>query len=106
MIFESLMESARRDELILVDGGLCHWHLRRDGQLTIREIIVLPRKRGQGIGTVMLEQLKQVSGARSIFAKCPRDLEANMWYEAKGFTEEKAERTASGRVLRCWRLSL
>lgn len=45
MIFETLCESAKRDELILVDGGFCHWHLRRDGQLTIREIIVLPALR-------------------------------------------------------------
>ena len=39
MIFETLYESAQRGELLLVNGGMCHWHLRRDGQLTIREII-------------------------------------------------------------------
>ena len=38
MIFESLMDSVERGELLLVDGGFCNWHLRRDGQLTIREI--------------------------------------------------------------------
>ena len=65
MIFEPLMESGNRGELILVDGGFCHWHLRRDGQITIREIIVLPERRGQGIGTAILEQLKCTPGAAS-----------------------------------------
>lgn len=105
MIFESLMESANRNELILVDGGLCHWHLRRDGQLTIREIIVLPECQRQGIGTAILEQLKRKK-AISIFAKCPYDLEANYWYLAMGFIDEGMEITKSGRWLRKWRLNL
>lgn len=29
MIFEALFESAERGELILVDGGFCHWHSGR-----------------------------------------------------------------------------
>lgn len=106
MIFEPLMESADRGELILIDGGFCHWHLRRDRQLTIREIIVLPGQRGRGIGTEMLEQLKQVPGATSIFAKCPADLAANAWYQARGFANEGTEPTKSGRELRLWRLRL
>jgi len=106
MIFESLMESAERRELILVDGGLCHFHLRRDGQLTIREIIVLPERQGQGIGTAILEQLKFTPNAVSIFAKCPFDLDANDWYHALGFTDEGMEITKSGRWLRLWRLTL
>lgn len=28
MIFETLNESAEREELVLVDGGLCHFHER------------------------------------------------------------------------------
>lgn len=105
MIFEVLTESAKRGELILVDGGFCHWHLRRDGQITIREIIVLPERQRQGIGTAMLEHLKRVE-ATSIFAKCPVDLPANEWYQARGFTDEGIETTGSGRKLRLWRLTL
>ncbi len=105
MIFETLCESAEREELILVDGGFCHWHLRRDGQLTIREIIVLPALRGRGIGTKILESLK-LQNATSIFAKCPADLEANDWYGKKGFELEGAETTKSGRELNHWRLIL
>lgn len=106
MIFEPLLESAERGELILVDGGFCHWHLRRDGQITIREIIVLPEQRRQGIGTEMLERLKRVDGATSIFAKCPYSLAANHWYHTLGFADEGIETTRSGRWLRLWRLRL
>lgn len=45
MIFETLNESNERGELLLVNGGMCHYHLRRDGQLTIREIIVWKERR-------------------------------------------------------------
>ena len=76
MIFGTLYESAQRGELLLIEGGFCHWHLRRDGQLTIREII----STRPGAGSEMLEQLKR-QPAQSIFAKCPVDLEANSWYQ-------------------------
>lgn len=106
MIFEPLMESAEHGELILVDGGLCHWHLRRDGQITIREIIVLPERQRQGVGVVMLEQLKRTPGATSIFAKCPANLDANGWYRSVGFVLEGTETTRTGRRLKLWRLHL
>lgn len=100
MIFETLHESAKRGELLLIDGGFCHWHLRRDGQLTIREIISTQ----PGAGSAMLEILKQ-KGALSIFAKCPADLPANDWYARRGFLLEAKETTKSGRTLNHWRLS-
>jgi len=106
MIFEALNEAAERGELLLVDGGMCDYHLRRDGQVTIREIIVLPERRRQGIGTAMLNTLKQIPGATSIFAKCPWDLAANDWYHCRGFADEGLEATKTGRWLRLWRLQL
>lgn len=102
MIFETLYESAQRGELLLVDGGMCHWHLRRDGQLTIREIISTRR----GAGSVMLAQLRQVQGATSLFAKCPADLASNDWYARRGFHCEGEEVTPSGRKLKLWRFPL
>jgi hypothetical protein len=102
MIFEALHQSSQRGELILVDGGICNWHLRRDGQITIREII----SQRPGAGSLMLAMLKSVPGATSIFAKCPADLPANEWYDRRGFTYEGAETTRTGRQLILWRLYL
>lgn len=111
MIFESLYESSKRGELLLISGGFCHWHLcKRDnpkrnieaGQITIREIISIR----SGAGTEMLAQLRTVVGVRSLFAKCPVDLEANNWYAKNGFVLECQETTKTGRVLNLWRLKL
>lgn len=102
MIFETLYESSKRGELILVDGGMCHWHLRRDGQLTIREII----STRPGAGSEMLETLKSVDGATSLLAKCPVDLKANGWYRRREFILERQEVTKTKRVLNVWRLNL
>lgn len=102
VIFETLYESAKRGELLLIDGGFCHWHLRRDGQLTIREIISTRK----GAGSEMLEMLKRVEGATSIFAKCPADLPANGWYRRRGFVLEGIETTKTGRRLNLWRCRL
>lgn len=106
MIFNALNESADRDELILVDGGMCHFHLRRDGILTIREIIVLPACRGQGIGTAMLDRLRAVPGAQLIRAKCPADLSANGWYKAMGFEACYVDQSRAGGRLYVWELKL
>lgn len=102
MIFNALFDAAQRGELLLVDGGLCHWHLRHDGQLTILEIIATRR----GAGSEMLAQLRHTPGATSIFAKCPDDLPANAWYARQGFVDEGQEETRTGRRLRLWRLPL
>lgn len=102
MIFETLYESAQRGELLLIDGGFCHWHLRRDGQLTIREIISIR----PGAGSEMLAVLRITPGASSLFAKCPTDLAANNWYARRGFVLESEEVAPSGRKLKLWRLNL
>ena len=99
MIFETLHDSAQRGELLLIDGGFCHWHLRRDGQLTIREIISTRR----GAGGEMLDILRSTADAISLFAKCPADLPANEWYERRGFVCEGEEMTRTGRKLKLWR---
>lgn len=102
MIFDSLYESAQRGELLLIDGGFCHWHLRRDGQLTIREII----STRPGAGSEMLETLKRTPGATCIVAKCPAHLESNAWYKWRGFVLVSQETTKSGKPLNIWHLNL
>ena len=109
MIFETLNESNERGELLLVLHGMCHFHVRRDGQLTIREIIVQRGHQGHGIGRAMVQKLAVLgmeAGASSIFAKCPVDLPANGWYARLGFTLEWTETTPSGRRLNLWRMAL
>jgi len=106
MIFEILFDAANHDELILVDGGMCHYHLRKDGQVTIREIIVLKDRQRKGVGTAIVDSLKRLSGATSIFAKCPSELPANKWYPAIGFVSEGVNLTKNGKELSLWRLPL
>jgi hypothetical protein len=105
MIFETLHQSAQRGELMLIDNGFCHWHLRRDGQITIREIISTK----QGAGSEMLANLIVIGHQRqanSLFAKCPSDLPANEWYAKRGFSLEATEHTRTGRELKLWRFLL
>lgn len=99
MIFETLWESSKNGELLLIDGGFCHFHLRKDGQLTIREII----SQKKGCGTKMLNILKTID-ADSIFAKCPADLESNGWYEKMGFKLTGTEVSKNGRKINHWTL--
>lgn len=109
MIFETLHESNERGELLIIERGMCHFHVRRDGQLTIREIIVQKDHQGRGVGRLMVNLLRRkarAAGATSLFAKCPVDLPANGWYEAMGFALEGTETTPSGRRLNLWRLTL
>ena len=101
MIFESLYESSQKGELILIDGGFCHFHLRNDGQLTIREIISIRR----GAGREMLDLLIS-RNPYSVFAKCPSELESNSWYKKMGFCLEGTEITKKGKTLNLWRLKL
>tara|TARA_Y100000310_G_scaffold31833_1_gene30153 strand:+ start:3281 stop:3643 length:363 start_codon:yes stop_codon:yes gene_type:complete len=109
MIFEVLYDAALEDELILIEGGMCRFHLRRDGQLTIHEIIILPKYQKQGKGKEILERLKRYKkshDATSIFAKCPIDLEANGWYKHIGFELMGVISSSTGREINLWRYRL
>lgn len=103
MIFQPLHESNLRGEFY---GAICHWHLRRDGQITIREILIEQGEQGRGQGAAFIERLKRVPGAVSIFANCPASLPANGFYEHLGFELESEIPTKSGTAMRQWRLWL
>jgi len=102
MIFSALYDSWKNGELLLIDGGYCRWHLKKDGQLTIYEIIATRK----GAGKEMLEVLKLTGGASSVFAKCPSELLANDWYEKRGFVCEGEEQLSGGTKVKLWRLHL
>ncbi len=106
MIFEVLNDAAARGELLLVEGGFCHYHLRRDGIVTIREILVLPNQRGKGIGRAILARLALIPNAVALLARCPANLTANLWWENRGFRKVAEEEAASGRRIIVWKLDL
>ncbi len=102
MIFEALSEAAARGELLLMDCGMCHFHRRRDGIVTIREIIVLPYRRRWGIGRYLVERAG--AGANTVQARCPADLtDANAFWAALGFKLAGQESARSGRTINLWR---
>lgn len=106
MIFEALNAAADRNELLLLSGLLCHYHKRRDGQVTICELIVVPHCRGRGLGRFAIHELSKVPGATSLLAKCPADLAANGFYEHLGFALEATQHSHTGRAVNVWRLAL
>lgn len=102
MIFDALYASAQRGELLCIDGGICHWHLRRDGQLTIQEIIAT----APGAGSRMLAILLATLGAIQITAKCLTSLPSNGWYARMGFSLVRTEQIRTGRTVNVWMRSL
>lgn len=100
MILNALIDTHKKGELILIDGGFCRWHLLKNGQLTIYEIF----SSRPGAGTEMLNFLK-LRPAMSIFAKCPEDYPSNKWYRKKGFELEKVQVTPKGKKINHWRLT-
>lgn len=88
MIFVALSEAANRGELLLADGGMCRWHLRRDGVVVIREILVLPAARRRGVGRSLLGEVLRRNSGRVLRAKCPAEYESgNAFWAAMGFTK-------------------
>ena len=87
MIFAALLEAAERRELILIDDGLCRWHLRKDGIVVIREILVSPWMWGHGIGRRMVDDVRAMNPGATIVAKCPVGYEANVFWRTIGFVE-------------------
>ena len=85
MIFVALSEAADANELLLVDGGLCRFHKRRDGAVTIRELLVLPSHRRKGIGRRLVIEVCNRNPRAVIQATCPGEYEANKFWEAMGF---------------------
>lgn len=107
MIYSALVESADKGELLLCEGGLCRFHLRRDGVVVVREIIVLPEHRRVGVGRRMIAWLKNEFDTSIIRARCPASYEtANAFWEAMGFSAKTPEKTRVGDTLNVWECDL
>ena len=85
MIFVALNEAADRGELLLVDGGLCRFHKRRDGVVVIHEILVLPARRKDGIGRSLVDAVRDRFPTAILRALCPKEYDSNRFWERLGF---------------------
>lgn len=102
MCFNALYEASKKNELLLIDGGFCNFHIKRDGTLTIYEII----STRPGAGSQLLEQLKKFP-VQYLLAKCPAELPSNKWYAKRGFHLVRVEYTrVSKKPLNVWCLNL
>jgi GNAT superfamily N-acetyltransferase len=85
VIFAALSEAADRGELFLCESGLCRWHLRRDGVVVVRELLVLPAARRKGVGSALVARVAAANPGALLRARCPAAYEANRFWEALGF---------------------
>jgi len=85
MIFAALNEAADHGELLLVAGGLCRFHRRRDGTVTLRELLVLPECRRQGIGRSLVEAVVHRHPGARLLARCPVSYASNGFWPKVGF---------------------
>jgi GNAT superfamily N-acetyltransferase len=100
VIFVALDEAAAKGELLLVEGGMCRFHYRRDGVVVVREILVLPEFRGRGIGRELLCRVRQRRPGCDLLAKCPTSYVSNGFWAKMGFTLETTEKDVN-----TWRLA-
>lgn len=103
-LFEDLMEAYERGDLILKEGGMCHFHRSRRTPGVIRINVIISTR--PGVGSQMLEELKGLPGVREIRASCPADLPANGWYARMGFVLVATRLARTGRELNDWVLYL
>lgn len=100
MLFEQLFSAEKNGELILVEGGILDYHLRKDGQATIH--IIISQKKGAG--KKMLNMLIEKANPIMVVAKCPDDLDSNGWYAKMGFKKIEVSKAKTGREINTWML--
>lgn len=97
MCFNITFDAYKKGEVIMIEGGFCRFHLRRDGQLTIHEIFSNKPGSGKKLLSILMEK-----DFKFIIAKCPSYLESNKWYEKNGFYLLAQEKTNNG-MLNVWK---
>jgi len=80
-------------------------HCVRKPQTTLYELAVLPKYRGNGIGTELVERLKRDTPHDKIVAKCPVDLPSNEFYNRTGWECTDTE-SGKNRDLNVWELQI
>lgn len=85
MLLVPLQEAADDGTLIIVDGGICRFLVRRDGVVVIRELFVLPRSREKGVGRRIVQQIRDEYPRARLMALCPVKYESNGFWRKIGF---------------------
>jgi len=76
------------------DIGSCYFHIRKDEQVTIRKLAILPEYQKQGWGRLLIYRVicKAIEEKKkSVFLKCPSNSIANQFYQKLGFELESTE---------------
>jgi N-acetylglutamate synthase-like GNAT family acetyltransferase len=100
VIFSALSEAAEAGELLLVAGGMCRFHQRKDGVVVIRELLVLPTCRRSGIGTGLIQSIRRMHPDATIRAVCPAWYPSNAFWRNRGFELVREEPQANTWELR------
>lgn len=106
--FTSCAEISESKLEIIKDIGACYFHIRRDDQVTIRKLAVLPEYQKQGWGRLLIYRVICAaieSQKKSIFLKCPENLESNSFYKNIGFNLEYIEQ-GKNKKINHWRLPI
>lgn len=103
MIFVILNESARKGELLLVDGGMLRFTIKQNGDITLNEIIVLPSHRRKGIGQSLIQRVIDDYPCSELSGHVPiAYIEANAMYVKLEFTLLRKEKARTGTVMNTW----
>lgn len=105
----ALLENAKRGWLLTLDDCcFVNFRVRKDDQVTIYEIEVLPDSQMSGYGRKLIEIVKLIglkNRKKMLVAKCPENLRSNGFYRHMGFTLKKVE-TGRKRRLNVWEMEL
>lgn len=102
LVLTTLVHAHEQGRLMLLDGGYCRWHQRRDGRIVICEII----SQVPGCGQRILRRLQAQEGVAEIIARCPSTWDANDWYERRGFKMSGTASDGLGGTMNIWALAV
>ena len=100
MFLEVLCKAMQQEELLLVAGGFCRFHKKKDGHVVIDELVVLPEQRMKGIGRKLIKGLQKQH--KTLEMKCPAEMEGvSVFLEKMGFVEH-AMKVGKKRSWKIW----
>lgn len=99
MFTSILLDAARHNKLIIVEGVICRFNRGKDGTIKITDILSIK----PGAGHVLLDKIKEMNPTR-IIASCPGAWESNEWYLKHGFILVSQTKSVRGKPLNNYEL--